>query len=102
MALRADDGTELPIKEGVILDPQETVVLYSGEEKNNSQSSEDTSRNSSGSVRVFRMGFWGIPLLAAGLILTFVLGTFVLTAAAALFFIFLIVRTILSFFRVRP
>ena len=101
MSLHADDGTELPVKEGVILDPKENVVIYASDQTQEQDSFESIFSEHHQNVRVFRLGLWSIPLLVVGLVLTFVLGTFVLTAFIALFLIFVVIRSVVNLFRLR-
>lgn len=90
MALRADDGTVLPVKEGVVLDPHESTVLYESP-SNESQGPEFTGNPR---VKVFNLGIWVVPLaiLVFGLVLVF--GTVILSAFIALMILISLLRAI--------
>jgi hypothetical protein len=99
MHLHADDGTELQVKEGIVLDSAEQTILYEGDTASEERFRSGIFGSRQSSVRVFRLGLWTLPVIALGIILTFVLGTFLFTVVAAIFFIFFVARSLTSIFR---
>jgi hypothetical protein len=87
--VKPDQTTDrLEVKEGIVLDSTEQVVLYDGEEP-------DTTYSNS-SVRTFQIPWLLIPLVAMVILATFVFGAFILSAFFALTLFFIVVRTIIN------
>ncbi len=94
MTLRADDGTLLKIKEGVVLDKEGKTLLGGTEEFSNAGSHQENVGRTHRSMKAFKLSPWMIPLLAAGLVIAFALGTVVLGVVLSLFISVWLLRSI--------
>ena len=95
MPLHSDDGTELPVKEGVILAPKEDVILYSADSQQKNR--EETIFVKSGTFQTTLFGKWPFLILVSGIvILTLALGTFILGLFLAVFITITVIQTILK------
>lgn len=94
MTLRADDGTLLEPKEGVVLDKEGKTLLGNTEGFNNAGSYEENIGRTHRSMKAFKVSPWMIPLLAVGLVVAFALGTVVLGVVLSLLISIWLVRSI--------
>ena len=104
MPLRADDGTELPVKEGVVLDQQETVILYSGKSEQNSKDyqGEKSRPEASSPFQSLFFGKWAVLIAITGIVMmTVVLGTFFLGIFLTGLIVISLIQGILRLFRVK-
>lgn len=79
----------LPVKEGIVLDQTEQVVLYSSE---NSREANQT-RSAKGS---FNIPFFLLPLISIGVLATFVFGAFIIGGVAVFLAVFLVFQLLFS------